>query len=143
MTKKDDIRPRRAKEAKYTAQQDKSGRAARYNNSVMDEETIRAEAGFVKRLGELRSAKGISAREMSLSLGQGAGYINNIENGKNLPSMAMFFEICEFLGVSPKEFFVYTGTKQADLFAGMLQELPPEDQALLLELARKLKRGNK
>jgi len=44
--------------------------------------------------------------------------------------------------VSPKEFFVYTGTKQADLFAGMLQEFPQEDQMLLIELVRKLKRGS-
>ena len=42
---------------------------------------------------------------MSLSLGQSAGYINNIENGINYPSMATFFYICEYLGVTPKEFF--------------------------------------
>lgn len=60
---------------------------------------------FFKRLAQLRLAKGVSARDMSLSLGQGAGYINNIENGKSLPSMTMFFYICDYLGVSPKEFF--------------------------------------
>lgn len=38
---------------------------------------------FVKRLIELRLNKGVSARDMSLSLGQSAGYINNIENGIN------------------------------------------------------------
>ena len=42
-------------------------------------------------MSQLRQAKGVSARDMSLSLGQSAGYINNIENGVNLPSMAMFF----------------------------------------------------
>ena len=60
---------------------------------------------FPKRLSELRLKKGVSARDMSLSLGQGAGYINNIENGKNLPSMTAFFYICEYLGISPSEFF--------------------------------------
>ena len=40
---------------------------------------------FAKRLADLRTAKGVSARDMSLSLGQSAGYINNIENGVNLP----------------------------------------------------------
>ena len=39
------------------------------------------------------------------SLGQSAGYINNIENGVNLPSMSTFFYICEYLGVTPEEFF--------------------------------------
>lgn len=49
--------------------------------------------------------KGISARDMSLSIGQSAGYINNVENGVNFPSMTVFFYICEFLGVTPSEFF--------------------------------------
>ena len=33
---------------------------------------------FAKRLADLRTAKGVSARDMSLSLGQSAGYINKI-----------------------------------------------------------------
>ena len=49
---------------------------------------------FSKRLVELRMNKGVSARDMSLSIGQSAGYINNIENGVNFPSMTVFFYIC-------------------------------------------------
>lgn len=60
---------------------------------------------FIKRLTELRINKGVSARDMSLSIGQSAGYINNIENGINLPSMMTFFYICEYLGIEPKDFF--------------------------------------
>ena len=60
---------------------------------------------FAERLAELRISKGVSARDMSLSLGQSAGYINNIENKKNLPSMTVFFYICEYLNVTPNEFF--------------------------------------
>ena len=60
---------------------------------------------FSIRLAKLRIKKGISAREMSLSIGQNAGYINNIETGKALPSMSGFFYICEYLNISPKEFF--------------------------------------
>lgn len=59
---------------------------------------------FARRMSQLRQAKGVSARDMSLSLGQSAGYIN-IENGVNLPSMSTFFYICEYLGVTPEEFF--------------------------------------
>ena len=62
---------------------------------------------FCKRLTELRMKKGVSARDMSLSIGQSAGYINNIENGKNFPSMMGFFYICEYLDVSPEEFFSF------------------------------------
>ena len=60
---------------------------------------------FHKRLAELRLRADVSARDMSLSIGQSAGYINNIENGVNYPSMSLFFYICDYLGVTPKEFF--------------------------------------
>lgn len=63
------------------------------------------EEEFPIRLAKLRTQKGVSARDMSLSIGQNAGYINNIENGKALPSMSAFFYICEYLSVSPAEFF--------------------------------------
>ena len=62
---------------------------------------------FPVRLARLRNKKGVSARDMSLSIGQNAGYINNIETGKALPSMAGFFYICEYLKISPQEFFDY------------------------------------
>lgn len=60
---------------------------------------------FPARLSYLRLQKGVSARDMSLSIGQNAGYINNIETGKSLPSMSAFFYICEFLNITPKDFF--------------------------------------
>lgn len=68
-------------------------------------ENLIYEEQFPIRLAKLRAEKGVSARDMSLSIGQNAGYINNIENGKALPSMAGFFFICEYLGVSPRDFF--------------------------------------
>lgn len=68
---------------------------------------------FPIRLAELRNQKGVSARDMSLSIGQNPGYINNIENGKALPSMASFFFICDFLGITPQEFFD-TSTKNPE-----------------------------
>ena len=60
---------------------------------------------FPLRLAQLRALKGVSARDMSLSIGQNAGYINNIESGKALPSMGNFFYICEYMKISPSEFF--------------------------------------
>ena len=58
-----------------------------------------------ERLAKLRTRKGVSARDMSLSLGQTNNYINNIESKKSLPSMPSFFYICEYLGITPQEFF--------------------------------------
>ena len=63
------------------------------------------EKDFALRLATLRTQKGVSARDMSLSLGQSEGYINNIENGVNFPSMTVFFYICDYFGITPKEFF--------------------------------------
>ena len=60
---------------------------------------------IANRLSQLRQAKGYSARDMSLSIGQNANYINHIENQKMLPSMQAFFYICEYLNVTPQEFF--------------------------------------
>ena len=60
---------------------------------------------FQTRLAQLRENKGVSARDMSFSIGQNPGYINNIETGKALPSMSGFFYICEYLQLSPKDFF--------------------------------------
>ena len=57
------------------------------------------------RLALLRTAKEISARELSLRLGQSEGYINQIESGKSKPSIEMMFYICEELGVTMSEFF--------------------------------------
>ncbi len=58
-----------------------------------------------KRITQLRMQKGVSARDMSLSLGQNSSYINHIENGKALPSLQVLFWICEYFGITPQEFF--------------------------------------
>lgn len=60
---------------------------------------------FYKRLISLRMAKNVSARDMSLSLGQSENYINGIENRHSFPSMQVFFYICDYFGITPKEFF--------------------------------------
>jgi transcriptional regulator with XRE-family HTH domain len=64
-------------------------------------------AEFSNRLYSLRQKKGVSARDMSLSLGQAHNYINGIESVKSFPSMLNFFYICEYLGITPREFFDY------------------------------------
>ena len=60
---------------------------------------------FAKRLAQLRTEMGVSARDMSLSIGLSESYINKIENGKSFPSMQIFFYICEYLKITPQEFF--------------------------------------
>lgn len=60
---------------------------------------------FVKRLIQLRQNKNVSARNMSLSIGQSPNYIFSIESGKTMPSMSAFLSICDYLGITPSEFF--------------------------------------
>lgn len=97
---------------------------------------------FINRLAALRTAKGVSARDMSLSIGQSASYINNIENGMSFPSMTGFFYICEFLGISPSQFF-----DTETIAPGKVQELMDAVRGLsneqldnLIAIAKGLKR---
>ena len=130
------------KTPKCTVKQDKSERAARYNYTDMKTTTIIAKNGFAARLTELREAKNVSGREMSLSLGQGTGYINNIENGHNLPSLSMFFEICEYLEISPIEFFEYIENENNPdkELINQISHMDYEDKLLLASLIKKMKR---
>lgn len=66
---------------------------------------VEFENWFAARLSELRGQKGVSARDMSLSLGQSASYINKIENKRTMPSMEIFIYICEYLNITPAQFF--------------------------------------
>lgn len=65
----------------------------------MEEQFIR------ERLSKLREEKQISERKMSLDLGHSTSYIRSIASGRALPSMSEFLYICEYLGITPAEFF--------------------------------------
>lgn len=57
------------------------------------------------RLSKLRQDKQVSERKMSLDLGHSTSYIRSITSGRALPSMKEFLYICEYLGISPVDFF--------------------------------------
>lgn len=99
-------------------------------------------ADFIKRLVDLRNAKGVSARDMSLSIGQSAGYINNIENGVNYPSMTVFFYICEYLDISPKDFFdtEISNPQKAHALLAAIKGLSEEQLDNLIAIAKGLSR---
>ena len=63
------------------------------------------EKDFALRLATLRTKRNVSAREMSLSIGQNPSYINHIETGQATPSLSGIFYICEYLDITPSEFF--------------------------------------
>ena len=89
---------------------------------------------FQTRLAQLREKKGVSARDMSLSIGQNPGNINNIETGKALPSMSGFFYICEYLQLSPKDFFD-TDAKNPEKLNELIKDLKKLDDKQLDSIA--------
>ena len=100
------------------------------------------EKDFSLRLGKLRGEKGVSARDMSLSMGQNPGYINNIESGKSMPSLSGIFYICEYLGITPTELFDTDSpdpSKAREPYT-IAKELSSEQIDNLIALAKGLKR---
>lgn len=95
---------------------------------MLENRDVVYEEVFALRLSKLRSQKGVSARDMSLSIGQNQNYINNIENGKSLPSLTVFFYICEFLNITPSEFFDLDSSQPEALreLTEKLKKLSPE-----------------
>ena len=49
--------------------------------------------------------KGVSEYQMSLDLGMSKGYIQSISSGKACPSLKQLFSICDYFGISPRDFF--------------------------------------
>ena len=82
---------------------------------------------FYDRLIKLRAEKRVSAREMSLAIGQSPGYINGLENRNGFPSMQVFFYICEYLGVTPSEFFD-SGNSHPIEYRGLLKDMDALDE---------------
>lgn len=98
---------------------------------------------FSHRLTQLRLAKGVSARDMSLSLGQSESYINKIENRRTLPSMTGFFYICEYLNVTPEEFFdrdAASPQKSKELLRA-IERLTPQQSEHILAVVKDLLQG--
>ena len=94
---------------------------------------------FIERLISLRQQKNISAREMSLALGQNDSYINRIENGKAFPSMQVFFYICEYLNVTPQEFWDFENAcpEKISEICDSLKKFNPEQLEALSNFIRK------
>ena len=93
---------------------------------------------FYNRLTELRMRKGVSARDMSLSLGQSESYINKIENKRTLPSFTGFLYICEYFSITPQEFFNHDSASPGmtrELLAE-LEKLTPEQTEHILQIVR-------
>ena len=100
----------------------------------MDENYIR------DRISEIRTKKNISEYKMSLDLGHSKSYIQSISSGKSLLSLSEFLYICDYLGVTPKEFFDDTVTEPTlvnELY-NLTKEMSKEDILVLINTAKRL-----
>lgn len=62
-------------------------------------------AFVTRRYAVIRNAHKISARKLSFELGQSSEYINQIENGKSMPSVENLINFCEYFNITLGEFF--------------------------------------
>ena len=107
-----------------------------------------------KRIAELCAEKHVSEREVSLATGRSESYINYITNGKMLPSMEKFLNICEYFNIGANEFFdedieqpllskeLYNEVKRLsnnDLhsFIDFIKNIEPEEYKMFLQFLQK------
>ena len=100
---------------------------------------------FADRLRFLRNERNISAREMSIALGQNESYINKIENCQRSVPMSSFFKICDYLHVTPADFFnahIQNTTHTADELTALFHQLPQAQAAHIYAIVRALVFGS-
>ncbi|MBQ4629790.1 MAG: helix-turn-helix transcriptional regulator [Clostridia bacterium] len=87
------------------------------------------------RLAKLRTKEKVSAREMSLAIGQ-----NHIETGNATPSLAGLSYICEYLGITMSEFFDFDSCNPTKLnkINEYLKKLDDEQLEIVENLVKNL-----
>ena len=96
---------------------------------------------FVRdRITQLRLKKGVSEYQMSYDLGHSRGYIYNISSGKALPPLKEFFAICDYLEVTPQQFFD-DSVRDPEIIQSAIdgmKRLSEPDQRLVLSMIQRL-----
>ncbi len=97
------------------------------------------DTSFIRnRITELRMKKGVAEYRMSSEMGHSKGYIQGISSGKTLPSLTEFLYICDYLGVTPKEFFDTETNEPAQVHALLEQtrNMDEDDLDMLILIAK-------
>ena len=104
----------------------------------MDEQFIRS------RITQLRIAADKSEREMSIELGHSSSYINSITSGRTAPSLKEFLYICEYLHITPEEFFKTEDNISAikRKAISQIQQMSDDNVSLISELLTKTSHTN-
>lgn len=100
----------------------------------MDIEFIR------NRISQLRTKKNVSEYKMSTDLGHSKSYMQSISSGRSAPSLSEFLYICEYLGVTPTEFFddEIKEPLLVQRLYGLTRDMPEDDLKVLISTAERL-----
>ena len=105
-----------------------------------------------KRLRALRKAKGLSQRDIEDRTGLPKAYVSIVENGRTTPTLQMLERWAEALDVELYQLFIVrpgqpeaaesperipVGAQERTLL-GLFGQMPAEDRALVISLARDL-----
>ncbi|MBQ9544796.1 MAG: helix-turn-helix domain-containing protein [Clostridia bacterium] len=91
-----------------------------------------------QRITQLRLLNNISEYSLSYALGKSKSYIGNITSGKSLPSMPMFFALCDFFGIEQAQFFAPEYDDDAKKLLMKFNELNDEDRQFVAKLIETL-----
>lgn len=94
-----------------------------------------------RRLTELRLQKDISEYKLSFDLGHSKGYIQNISSGRAMPSMSEFLYICDYFGITPKQFFDEQCSDPVVIskINELLHDMSTDDLELVFSLIKRIK----
>lgn len=93
------------------------------------------------RITQLRINKNVSEYQMSLDLGHSKSYIQSISSGRAMPSMGEFLAICDYLEVTPQDFFDEQTANPVlkNNLVNEISSLSDHDMNLILELVKRMK----
>ena len=93
-----------------------------------------------ERISVLRTKKNVSEYRMSTDLGHSKSYMQSISSGRSAPSLSEFLYICEYLGVTPKEFFddEINEPQLVQKLYSLTRNLPKEDLDVLINTTERL-----
>lgn len=100
------------------------------------------ELDFIRqRITELRLKKGVSEYKMSLDLGHSRSYIQHIVCGRSLPSIQELLYICDYLEVTPSDFFddKLNNPALVQQAYGMLKDMEDDDLLALITIMNRIK----
>lgn len=102
-----------------------------------------ANFNYGQRIAALRERRGMTKAELAIKAGLSPSLITKIEKGENKPSLDSLEALCNVLGISVKEFFVYSDNPHKSMLYALIENMTDEQAHKALEIIRHLiRRGN-